>query len=51
MNNSLIHRLLKLHFMRATRLAGLMLMPLMLMLMPGIMLAQPADWSVHPRYV
>jgi thiosulfate/3-mercaptopyruvate sulfurtransferase len=46
MNNSLIHRLLKLHFMRATRLAGLMLMTLMLMLMPGIMLAQPADWSV-----
>jgi len=43
MNNSLIHRLLKSPFTRATRLAGLMLMTLM---MPGFVLAQPADWSV-----
>jgi hypothetical protein len=43
MNNSLIHRLLKSPFTRATRLAGLMLMTLM---MPDFVLAQPADWSV-----
>jgi len=40
MNNSLIHRLIKSATTRVTRLAALML------LMPGMVLAQPAGWSV-----